>query len=399
MKKDTILLNNLFSGEYIEHENNIGGEIINIYQSDNGKFYIYVNPYGNINKKWDNKIKYILFIRSVGNGMVKVIGKAEIKKQISLNAVKLLGKGIDAYQKKYIDSENITYGSVKVYKIGSWSNYFVTFESNGIYKAKSDIYLTTNKKDSNPQNIFHLDGISRINNQSQKLYIEPKNKNYSTIEKIIQNSKFWHEKHVGKVNTSIPDKEDESFLAIIKKENDELVISNLLVYFLKKIWSKFAKEVLKINNKKVINNTPKIVREKGNIDIFIEVANTVIVIENKIKSRISTDKKKGYSQLEKYIETVEEYIKGTNKKPYFYLLRPDYNNEDYKQYDKNNRYTEIKYSQIHEIIKDLDLKNYFYSEFEKVVKKHSKEYDNDLFESMNRRFIEQINEIKNRFER
>ena len=83
--KDVILLNNLFNGEYIKEK--VGGEIINMYQSDNDKYYIYVNPYGNINNKWDNRIKQILFIRSVGNRVVKVIGKAEIKQQISLNEI------------------------------------------------------------------------------------------------------------------------------------------------------------------------------------------------------------------------------------------------------------------------------------------------------------------------
>ena len=90
-KKNVILLNNLFSGEYIKEK--VGGEIINIYKSDNGGYYVYVNAYGTISSKWDNRIKHILFIRSVGNGVVKVIGKAEIEKQISCNAVKKTGVG------------------------------------------------------------------------------------------------------------------------------------------------------------------------------------------------------------------------------------------------------------------------------------------------------------------
>ncbi len=74
--KDVILLNNLFSGTYIE--NNIGGEIINMYQDDNGNHYVYVNPYGNVNKEWDNRVKFVLFFRSIGQGIVKVIGKVMV---------------------------------------------------------------------------------------------------------------------------------------------------------------------------------------------------------------------------------------------------------------------------------------------------------------------------------
>jgi len=53
--QNVILLNNLFNGEYIKEK--VGGEIINMYQSDNDNYYVYINPYGNIEKKWDNSGK------------------------------------------------------------------------------------------------------------------------------------------------------------------------------------------------------------------------------------------------------------------------------------------------------------------------------------------------------
>ncbi len=136
--EDVILLNNLFNGEYIKEE--VGGEIINMYQSDNGKYYVYVNPYGNVSSKWNNKIGYVLFIRSIGNGVVKVISKAKVKEQISLNATRKLDLKCDSYQKEYIDKNKIAYGGVPVYKLGSWSNYYITFEVDGIFNAKK-IYI------------------------------------------------------------------------------------------------------------------------------------------------------------------------------------------------------------------------------------------------------------------
>ena len=395
-KQDVILLNNLFNGEYISE--NIGGEIINVYQSDNGKYYVYVNPYGNIDKKWDNRVKYVLFIRSVGNRIVKVIGKAIINEQICLNAVRKLGEGIDVNQKKYIDDNNITYGNVKIDELGSWSNFFVTFEAAGIYKAKRDIYLAPSKNQINlSASTFILEDIEAINNQSQKLYIETNSINYEKLENIIKNADLWKKNAVGKVNLGEENKDKKSFLSIIKKENDELVNSNLLAYFFEKdktFWTDFVENVLKITDKDIINGTPKITRELiGNIDIFIEVGGGLIIIENKIKSGITGQKDNGYSQLEKYIEVVEafqnEIVSTSKKQPRFYLLRPNYNNEDYSIFNKGNQYQEIKYSDIYEIIKNREC-DFYFNELKKVVKKHSAEYDNELFEIMNERFIEQI---------
>ena len=187
--------------------------------------------------------------------------------------------------------------------------------------------------------------------------------------------------------------ECESFLSIIKKENDELVNSNLLAYFLEKdriFWSDFVEKVLGISNENVINGKPKITRESiGNIDLLIEVEGCVIIIENKIKSGINGQKNNGYSQLEKYVGVASEYLKNKNHTLYFYVLRPDYNNEDYTVFNEGNRYTEIKYSKIYEIIENRKMSLHF-KEFKRVVKKHSAEYDNELFEIMNDRFIEQI---------
>jgi len=340
--KDTILLNNLFNGEYIKEK--VGGEIINIYQSDNGRYYIYVNPYGNLNKKWDNRIKYILFIRSVGNGVVKLIGKAKIKEQVCLEAIfNKEDNGTDNMQMKYIDENDIKYGGAKLYNLGSWSKYFITFEAEGIYKAKTDIYLSTNVEHNYPiSNVIILKDIERINNQSQKLYIEPSNINYKVLEMVLNNSDFWKKEKVDKVDLSKNNVKDKSFLSIIKKENDELVNSNLLAYFLEKdipFWSDFVKKVLKISDERVINGIPKITRESvGNIDLLIEVGESVIVIENKIKSGINGKKNKGYSQLQKYVEKARSYFKNSNMTFYFYVLRPDYNNEDYAKFVDGNIY-------------------------------------------------------------
>lgn len=395
--KNVILINNLFNGEYVKEK--VGGEVINLYQSDNGGYYVYVNPYGNVEKKWDNKIKYVLFVRTVRNGYVKVIGKAQIEKQISLNAkFDKENNKIDPVQKQYIDEHKLMYGGALISSLGSWSKYFITFKATAIHKPKVDIYLSSeNNKLNLYENTFELRGIKKIANQSQKLYIEndQQNENYIVLEAILNQSEFWNEEPVSKVDVDRGVVDNVSFLSIVKKENDELVNSNLLAYFLQnneQFWAGFAKYVLKITDEVVVKGKPKITRESiGNIDLFIEVGNFIIVIENKIKSGISGHGSDGYSQLEKYIKKAEEYANscGLDCKTKYFLLRPNYNNENYRIYNEGSRYSEIKYSEIYNVIKDMPSDLYF-DELKKVVKKHSAEYDNELYEIMNERFIEQI---------
>ena len=64
----------------------------------------------------------------------------------------------------------------------------------------------------------------------------------------------------------------------------------------------------------------------------------------------------------------------------YFILRPNYNNENYKNYNDGKRYSEIKYSEIYEIIKNRETNDFYFEEFKKVVKKHSAEYDNELFD-------------------
>ena len=53
-----ILLNRMYVGRFLE--NNIGHEVINLFKDDNGSNYIYINPYGQLDKK-HNEIESIFF--------------------------------------------------------------------------------------------------------------------------------------------------------------------------------------------------------------------------------------------------------------------------------------------------------------------------------------------------
>lgn len=53
---EAIVLNRMFTGDYLE--DNIGHEVINLFKSDNGKFYLYLNALGSFHSDWKGRIKH-----------------------------------------------------------------------------------------------------------------------------------------------------------------------------------------------------------------------------------------------------------------------------------------------------------------------------------------------------
>ncbi len=186
-------------------------------------------------------------------------------------------------------------------QLGSWSNYFVTFKAKYVYKAKEDMYLKTKdtkkeqkkeqKQEQEQENVrFLLD--KRINNTSQKLYVKKYNSNgednpnYQTLLELINDDEKWEKEPVGQVDLSKDISKETSFLSIIRKENDELVISNLLAYFFENdvdFWHDFTAMLSAKTGKKVANTKPEITRESFcNIDLLIKMENQVIGIRKNI---------------------------------------------------------------------------------------------------------------------
>lgn len=71
-----IVLNRMYNGDYLA--DNLGHEIINLYQSDNGKNYVYLQHAGTFSEEQKGKVGYVLFVRTLpGRKMLEVLGKAE----------------------------------------------------------------------------------------------------------------------------------------------------------------------------------------------------------------------------------------------------------------------------------------------------------------------------------
>ena len=132
---------------------------------------------------------------------------------------------------------------------------------------------------------------------------------------------------------------------------------------------------------------------------MIENEDSVIIIENKIKSKINGEKSKSSgkkeSQLSKYYKEVSE--KYSDKNLNFYIFAPDYNQINLSNYVDGDKYTIINYSQIYDFYfknagRMLNIK--YFTEFLDAIYIHTMTTDNTNFEEMKRKFIKNIVELK-----
>ena len=119
--------------------------------------------------------------------------------------------------------------------------------------------------------------------------------------------------------------------------------SNQIAYFFnrdKKLMDLFINKFLGIN----VKDDFFIIREKENIDLFIQGKNNIIVIENKIDSGINGN------QLRKYRKYISKNYSG--KKAYFYILEPPYSSITEKEKNENGgkEYKIVYYDNLYNIL-------------------------------------------------
>lgn len=73
-EKKGIVLNRMYTGSYLS--SNLGHEVINMFQADNGKHYLYLNDKGNFDKKHKDLIDDMLLVRYVGENKVEILAWA-----------------------------------------------------------------------------------------------------------------------------------------------------------------------------------------------------------------------------------------------------------------------------------------------------------------------------------
>ena len=230
----------------------------------------------------------------------------------------------------------------------------VNENTNGIITVNGHSFEDESKKTIYENHCFLPD--KHFSSQSLKMYYPDTGKlkaDYEAMVEMINNDSLWEsENTTSKIDINEVQLlyQNQNFLSVIRKENDELVFSNMLGYFFEQnrpVFVDFAKEVLNIPS---VSTDFDVFREKENIDLWIEDDNNVIVIENKIKSKINgerhdTNSEKIQSQLSDYYKYAIDNSNG--KQVHAYLFTPDYNHIDLKYYDCGSKYSIVKYSDIY----------------------------------------------------
>ncbi len=345
-----ILVNQLFAGGYLEEGENIGHEVINLFSDDEGNNNLFITKDGQVG---NHEIDSILFVRHIKN------------KQIA--EVVMLAKQPRPVSKE--EEKNVRYGGVPVTDIfrnnvyrgkGDGDAKNVTFRAEKIVFPSKRIFISV----SNDEDILKdIDSSIRcvilesckksLTPQSMRTFFSEKvdSSAYESLKKLIEDSDCWDESKT--TEKIVADRSARtrpfSFLEVIGKVNDELAFSNLFQYFFEYShagFQKFAKDVLGIPD---MDQEFTILREEKNIDIWIEGAQNIVVIENKIKSGINGVKNESeISQLSKYYEYTEGKAGESSKKARYYVFAPDYAQLDLKRYKDGDNYTLVRYSQIYE---------------------------------------------------
>jgi hypothetical protein len=147
-KREGIVLNRMYVGDYLS--TNLGHEVINMFQADNGGHYIYLNATGNFGKEHSGKIGYMLLVKYHSENIFEIIGMANGLTEVDGSNVaqhkdlKKINEDVYSVQKDYIEKENITYGGaplLKIFNNAEQQNVYVTYKAERLYKPCRRLFI------------------------------------------------------------------------------------------------------------------------------------------------------------------------------------------------------------------------------------------------------------------
>ena len=369
------------------------------------------------NKKYGGKRLYDIYKDNIGNDeaiyatfKIKEIKRVKEDKKIEVNLNSIKGRTIKE----------------TVISVGNKEKYHIEHKEEKVKvkgKTKEKIKIPLKIGENN---YIYLDEHEKDNSKTE-------NKAYHYLMEIINNEKYWEEESTEKIEISQSEKqqskENFNFLNLIEKEYDETIFTNMLAfYFNTKYkntiilneflnWLKSKEEYknkIKLNNvnfetiKKEIpikleQQTGKRKKKEinGRMDLFAVKDNNILVIENKIKSKINGKKENGF-QLKFYEDSIKDNYTDCNNFIGMVFV-PNYNVEIIKNEEgyinvKEN-YNVIEYSKIYEFfnnkielkdIKDATAKKY-YEDFKSSLFLHTL----DAKEKEENKFKNAINNVNN----
>lgn len=450
---DTIVLNRMYVGDYLT--NNLGHEVINMFQADNGGNYIYLNSTGDFVNAHKGQVRYMLFVKYYGIGEVEVIGMATGLRDIYDADTKFVGKYdsvnqiiFDAQQAFAKSEGGITYGGVPIFKIFGQSeqqSVFITYKAQKVYVPKSGVRLFLRFHLADPSKcpthadndiVVMLKGYQQAKaSLKQYIYregtykgdiskenIDLKKKDYTQIrEKLIDDMSLWVESTNKVDNEKLHEivRRKVSLFDICQIQNSENLFSNALEYFITrkeydKLWNDFFGKFdieLGDNFSVTREESAKIEDEKsdkkntGRIDLMIRTPKAIIVIENKIKSDInSIDGDGDGAQLRRYYDYAEHLARNKNtqdagKKRHYIVLSPKYNVPEVKDKQMRKKYIFVTYKDLYDFLeknKSVFEHDANFVAFFEAMKRHTYENVNDyLYYDMQEKFFRRIADYNN----
>ena len=387
----------MYNGDYLNE--NLGHEIINMYRSDNGKHYIYLQYDGKFDKRHAGKVGCVLLVRTLhGRKSLEVMGKAE-----GITDVYIPEQTAET-QEKYIEDNDIRYDGALLNKIFDGNKYqyvYITFEAAKVVRPKKQLFISFLESKNGKYNTIFLTENKQAR-ASLKQYIDISTpKDYASLSEAIDNPLLWEEDCVGGVGQECAVPRPITYFDICGTQHYELAYSNAFAYFINRYPDLFQNFIKELYGRE-ISDIVSIHREEHNIDILIRTENELIVIENKIKSHINGRIFERHSdegdrtQLEKYYKYGTSKADEENREVLFCLLTPNYNDIDLTKYVRGDQYQKIFYRTVYDFcLKQREYKDDFhFRDFVEALYAHTKDTSNDLYEEMRLLFLQRIKEKK-----
>lgn len=425
-EKSIILMNQMFVGGYLNEGSNVGHEVVNLLKDDHGDNYLYITPNGKVSLA--KRVQSVIFVRNFFKK--KVVEVIAIAPRVSVFSGDISNIKYGGVSLKTIFAENIWNGESEADEDAS----VLTFRADdGVFVPTGRVLLETVGVDAceKPEypidaKVFKIQSDKSVINTSMRAYFDSsKAEEKAAFEGLndlvvdcVSDLRNWRKVN-GSVDASDSFKSSDSFLEIIKKENDELVFSNLLKYYFEKNrdgFRKFAREKLGIadmeqdfvveREKSFIpksksggedDSEPKKRRGVKFIDLWIEDEQHIIVIENKIKSGINGIDETG-SQLEYYYDFAKGMAEGRDggshkKTTHFFVLAPQYNMINLHSYPRGPEYYPVTYNDLYDFFSEnsnLYQDDRYFGDFLKGLERHTKTMSELNQDVMNVRFAERI---------